>query len=859
MEVFFHENYAEPSDPLVLKQLPEEALTIHKRSDGNTALVIFVHGFGGSRYGEKSTWGNFPQFLFEDIPELDVGLYEYRTLFGRMASPGKSVSLPDEAEAFADIIRDRKEYQRVFLIGHSMGGLLCMAAIAHLLDSRQQDVILRIGGLILMATPQAGSQRVPFFGGLFSKDFQALKPHGAFVTDLHTTFVNNRVVLDETRAQNGDIVIPTWAVIGTSDYWVDKLSAGMNIPASRRKSVRGTHKEIVKPASKTSDAYQYVRDRIKQVFLQPSTTLSLPWSPLEEAFEGETPHFLTLLRWNYRLVENLIGRESDFDAILKWVESNPQTPSARLVTGEGGAGKTRLAATVAQLLRDKGWIAGFLNPKSNDPFDVGHSHKGVFLIVDYPEEKPEQTKAVLEGLAERKTASCPLRVLFLSRRTFAEWEREALLLEGRFGKQAISVAKPLSVDEGLKLIEEAAGNFAAHAKLPTPGFVHARQWLGASDMHRLPLYATAAAIHAVLEPEAAFGLSHAELLKNLADREIRRVQETSKALGLGKEGLERLLALGVLADGLSESAMTELAKAGVCENPSIDIVSALARSSWWKNGRLARLEPDAAGAAFLNFTLFGPSFPKGRDALPEWMFIALRQNAATLGGRLGRILYDLHTLRVLRPKDEIRHPLEERLVQMVVEKPDRAETFVDVATSESPFWTANFAACVTLTLAERATSPETKAVYLNSLAVFLSELGRREEALAAAQEAITKLIFRLIVRKIVERLQHQRLEDHHFVSRLAFRRTLALRVVLAKLVFDQRRLQLRPEAFEWNHHRNGNQWIVFGVQAFIAPTQIKETKLPHAELPRSEAGSFESDLRGGWKREFFEVPTGKCK
>ena len=39
-------------------------------------------------------------------------------------------------------------------------------------------------------------------------------------------------------------------------------------------------------------------------------------------------------------------------------------------------------------------------------------------------------------------------------------------------------------------------------------------------------------------------------------REIRRVQETSKALGLGQEGLERLLALGVLADGLSESAVT---------------------------------------------------------------------------------------------------------------------------------------------------------------------------------------------------------------------------------------------------------------------------------------------------------------
>ncbi len=267
MEIFFQEIYAEPTDPAVVKRLPEEALTIHQRSGDNTSLVIFVHGLGGSRYGQDSTWGMFPQFLFEDTPELDIGLYEYRTLLGRVKF-WKSVSLADEAGAFADIIRDLDKYQTIFLIGHSMGGLLCMAANSYLIGSQQKDVLSRIGGLILMATPQTGSQRVPSFLSRFSKDFHALKPHGSFVTDLHSTFVNNRVVLDETRAQSGDILIPTWAVLGTSDRWVDKLSAGLNIPASRRKSVRGTHKEIVKPATKTSDAYAYVRDRIKQVLLR---------------------------------------------------------------------------------------------------------------------------------------------------------------------------------------------------------------------------------------------------------------------------------------------------------------------------------------------------------------------------------------------------------------------------------------------------------------------------------------------------------------------------------------------------------------------------------------------------------------
>lgn len=152
----------------------------------------------------------------------------------------------------------------------------------------------------------------------------------------------------------------------------------------------------------------------------------------------------------------LIGRQDDLDAVLKWVESKPNTPSARLLTGEGGAGKTRLAATVAQVLRDRGWTAGFIDPES-DPFEVATSPKGVFLIIDYPEEKSDQTKAALKGLAERTTMPFPLRVLFLSRRSFAEWEQEALLLEGRFGNQAISAASPLSIDDGLRLIEKPHG------------------------------------------------------------------------------------------------------------------------------------------------------------------------------------------------------------------------------------------------------------------------------------------------------------------------------------------------------------------------------------------------------------------
>src|SRR6202008_4348499 len=118
----------------------------------------------------------------------------------------------------------------------------------------------------------------------------------------------------------------------------------------------------------------------------------------------------------------------------------------------------------------------------------------------------------------------------------------------------------------------------------------------------------------------------------------------------------------------------------------------------------------------------------------------------------------------------------------------------------------------------------------------------------------TKLVFRLIVGEIVERLQHQRLEDHDFIPRLASRRVLAFRFAPAKLAFNQRRLQLRPEGFERNHRRNRYKRIVLFNETFIGSVQIEEAKLSHAKLPPSEHEILQSDARGGGKRLFFEVP-----
>ena len=102
MQRLTKDDFAEPADTALFQ---DEPLIVHQRTEptANKRLALFVHGLGGSRYGRKSTWGNFPKFIFQDFRELDIGMYQYRTSTGRFVF-AESVSLDDEARVIADVV-----------------------------------------------------------------------------------------------------------------------------------------------------------------------------------------------------------------------------------------------------------------------------------------------------------------------------------------------------------------------------------------------------------------------------------------------------------------------------------------------------------------------------------------------------------------------------------------------------------------------------------------------------------------------------------------------------------------------------------------------------------------------------------
>lgn len=179
--------YAEPASQ---KALRREPLSLHRRSNPSTNhdVVIFVHGLGGKAYGKRSTWGSFPKLVFENFEEIDVGMYSYRTLF-RRAFGLRGVDLQTEAAVFSDALRLLKEYKGFVLVGHSMGGLLCQAAVVNMIEQGDLELVSKVRGMLLLGVPQAGTLWVSGLTGLlshFSSDARALKAHGPLVTHIQT-------------------------------------------------------------------------------------------------------------------------------------------------------------------------------------------------------------------------------------------------------------------------------------------------------------------------------------------------------------------------------------------------------------------------------------------------------------------------------------------------------------------------------------------------------------------------------------------------------------------------------------------------------------------------------------------------
>jgi hypothetical protein len=106
---------------------------------------------------------------------------------------------------------------------------------------------------------------------LLSRDGRALYPHNDLIRRINTAF-SSRLSLDQTEDPRGRFTIPTWALIGAEDYWVDALSADIGIPEQQKLTIRTGHGGVKAPTDRSDESYTYVRDCL-EITLKPRASL----------------------------------------------------------------------------------------------------------------------------------------------------------------------------------------------------------------------------------------------------------------------------------------------------------------------------------------------------------------------------------------------------------------------------------------------------------------------------------------------------------------------------------------------------------------------------------------------------------
>ncbi|MBX9894908.1 MAG: toll/interleukin-1 receptor domain-containing protein, partial [Nitrosomonas sp.] len=447
-----------------------------------------------------------------------------------------------------------------------------------------------------------------------------------------------------------------------------------------------------------------------------------------------------LLSWKSRLT-SLIGREQELQTLHAWADA-PQQISCRLITGEGGTGKTRLAFEFASQLREsKSWQAGEAQGLSGNWYTGG---AGTLIVIDYPEQRTDKVRALLEALA-RQLLTCKLRVLLLGRNgDFLQQLTQTAQTIIAPGFELTGLADGADTNANAwQLLQEAWQSLHQRQQrtvppLPlTPAAFH--QWQQRHATHRRPLFVLVLAVHCMQQP-GAHELNAPEILRALVQQyEINRLVKEAKRMQLDPHCLVMLRALAAIAGKLPADALRQLIQ--VSEMLPLDIrlpaLNRLKQTSLWFDGGIPALQPDLLAADLLHHALTEIA----DDQTGAWQYCALAAapDQSEASSMLGRLIHDAQFIlqRVW--------PLQ-ALIDWVVQDDERSAS-VNAALARNnlersllPLAIATGQKAVQtyeqLAQANFAVYGAVLASSLNNWSVDLAEDGQRAKALAAIGRAV---------------------------------------------------------------------------------------------------------------------------
>ncbi|MFI8866822.1 putative lipase [Streptomyces sp. NBC_01696] len=317
------------------------SLNLHKHeSNKPDTVIVFVHGLNGSGYG---TWKSWPKIVFDnkDNP-CDVAIYYYPSLFRALPKLQRGADISVQAEQLASHLKDlSRNYQNIYIIAHSLGGLVAEEAVtiylqSSLLSKEQQSAVTPISAIFLMASPRSGSGKALRAFSFLFRDVNRLRLLSREHARISGFFESHVQVQAVASSGNYRFLLPRYAGLATLDVAVSPTSASGGIPEGQRHRFTGTHFSVVKPDDMNSPQHQWLMEKIGEV-----REVRRQWNRNEKRKEMSTVHIgdsqpfvVTSLRGEFR--------RSEWDIIYNEVRSSSSTPYADVIDHQSLESETKI-------------------------------------------------------------------------------------------------------------------------------------------------------------------------------------------------------------------------------------------------------------------------------------------------------------------------------------------------------------------------------------------------------------------------------------------------------------------------------------------------------------------------------------
>jgi len=234
---------------------------IRKSLPQATSLVVLVHGWMGD---QSTTWGHLPKILgggagdsgaLEWTRRFNVMLYGYPTLAGERELAQQARILLTEIQ----LARQRCHCDRIYLVGHSLGGLLITRAIVSVLlkdapSADEESMLESLTATVLLAPAFQLMPHTAILGRYISNK------HIADMGDFSEFRRSLEDDLERLRRERPDRYTRVFSqrsafILAEDDSIVDNEATRSLFPDSRHFDLPGTHVSLVKVDAPTNETF----------------------------------------------------------------------------------------------------------------------------------------------------------------------------------------------------------------------------------------------------------------------------------------------------------------------------------------------------------------------------------------------------------------------------------------------------------------------------------------------------------------------------------------------------------------------------------------------------------------------------